>query len=70
MGVSFSILFSFTKVRSLIFANNVPQNSCFHTMGRTQVLENRMLRTIYGPKKREMAGNWRRLYNELHHLYT
>jgi hypothetical protein len=35
------------------------------------VCENRVLRRIYGPKKEEVAGGWRRLHNEeLHSLYT
>jgi hypothetical protein len=30
-----------------------------------------MLRRIFGPKKKDVAGNWRRLHNEeLHNLYT
>jgi hypothetical protein len=32
---------------------------------------NTVLRRIYGPKKEEVAGGWRRLHNEeLHNLYT
>jgi hypothetical protein len=35
------------------------------------VFVNRVLRRICGPKREEMAGGWRRLYNEeLHNLYT
>jgi hypothetical protein len=34
------------------------------------VYENRALKKIFGPKKEEVAGNWRRLHNEeLHNLY-
>jgi hypothetical protein len=30
---------------------------------------NRVLRRIFGPKREEVAGNWRTLYNEeLHNL--
>jgi hypothetical protein len=28
------------------------------------VLENRMLRKIFGPKREEVAGGWRKLHNE------
>jgi hypothetical protein len=36
---------------------------------RLKVLENRMLRRVFGPKREEVAGNWRRLHNEeLHNL--
>jgi hypothetical protein len=35
------------------------------------VSENRVLRRIFGPKREEVAGGWRRLHNEeLHNLYT
>jgi hypothetical protein len=35
------------------------------------VFENRALRRIFGPKREEVAGGWRRLRNEeLHNLYT
>jgi hypothetical protein len=33
-------------------------------------LENRVLKKIFGPKEDELAGGWRKLYNEeLHKLY-
>jgi hypothetical protein len=43
-----------------------------HTYGRTlRVFENRVLRRIFGPKREEVVGGWRRLHNEeLHNLYT
>jgi hypothetical protein len=35
------------------------------------VFENRLLRRIFGPKKDEVTGEWRKLHNEeLHHLYS
>jgi hypothetical protein len=35
------------------------------------VFENRVLRRIFGPKREEVAGGWRRLHNkELHDLYA
>jgi hypothetical protein len=35
------------------------------------VSENRVLRRIFGPKKEEVVGSWRRLHNEeLYNLYT
>jgi hypothetical protein len=37
---------------------------------RLRVFENRVLRRIFGPKRREMAGGWRRLHEELHNLQT
>ena len=37
---------------------------------RLRVFENRVLRRIFGPKKDEVTGEWRKLHNEeLHDLY-
>jgi hypothetical protein len=36
-----------------------------------RVFENRVLRRIFGPKKDEVAGGWRKLHNEeLYGLYS
>jgi hypothetical protein len=35
------------------------------------VFENRVLRRIFGPRREEMTGGWRKLHNEkLHDLYS
>jgi hypothetical protein len=35
------------------------------------VFENRVLRRIFGPKRGDMVGEWRKLHNEqLHDLYS
>jgi hypothetical protein len=37
---------------------------------RLRVFENRVLRGIFGPKREEVIGGWRKLHNEeLHNLY-
>jgi hypothetical protein len=37
---------------------------------RLKVFENRELRRIFGPKRDEVTGGWRKLQNEeLHNLY-
>jgi hypothetical protein len=37
---------------------------------RLRVFENRVLRRIFGPKREEVMGDWRKLYNEeLYNLY-
>jgi hypothetical protein len=37
----------------------------------TQVFENRVLRRIFGPKRDEVTGEWRKLHNkELQDLYS
>jgi hypothetical protein len=35
------------------------------------VSENKVLRRIFGPKRTEVVGDWRKLYNEeLHNMYS
>jgi hypothetical protein len=35
-----------------------------------RVFENRVLRRLFGPKRDEVTGDWRKLHNEeLHNLY-
>jgi hypothetical protein len=38
--------------------------------GRFRLFENRVLRTIFGPKSDEVPGEWKKIHNEdLHDLY-
>ena len=38
---------------------------------RLRVFENRVLRRIFGPKRDEITGEWRKLHNEeLNNLYS
>jgi hypothetical protein len=38
---------------------------------RLRVFENRMLRRIFGPKRDEVMGGWRKVHKEeLHNLYS
>jgi hypothetical protein len=37
---------------------------------RLRVFQNRVLRRIFGPKRDEVRGSWRKLHNELHSLYS
>jgi hypothetical protein len=37
---------------------------------RLRVFENRVLTRIFGPKRDEVTGEWRKLHNELHDLYS
>jgi hypothetical protein len=38
---------------------------------RLRVFENRVLKIIFGPKRDEVTGEWRKLHNEeLHKLYS
>jgi hypothetical protein len=34
------------------------------------VFGNRVLRRIFGPKREEVAGGWRKLHEEIHNLYA
>jgi len=36
---------------------------------RLRVFENRVLRRIFGPKRDEVTGEWRKLHNEINDLY-
>jgi hypothetical protein len=43
----------------------------FREEHRLRVFENRGLRRIFGPKRDEVMGDWRKLHNEeLHNLYS
>jgi hypothetical protein len=43
----------------------------FREEHRLRVFENRVLRRIFGPKRDEVTGEWRKLHNEeLHDLYS
>jgi hypothetical protein len=43
----------------------------YHGKRRLRVFENRVLRSIFGAKRDEVTGEWRKLHNgELHNLYT
>jgi len=35
-----------------------------------RTFENRVQSRIFGPKRGEVAGGWRRLHKELHNLYA
>jgi hypothetical protein len=38
---------------------------------RLRVFENRVLRKLFGPKRHEVTGDWRKLHNrKLHNLYS
>jgi hypothetical protein len=38
---------------------------------RLRVFENRVLKRIFGPRRDEVTGDWRKLHNEeLHNLYS
>jgi hypothetical protein len=37
---------------------------------RLKVFENRVLRRIFGPRRDEVIGGWRKLHNELYTLYS
>ena len=37
---------------------------------RLRVFENRVLRRVFGPKRDEVTGEWRKLHEELSDLYS
>jgi len=49
----------------------VYQYGKWKTEHRLRVFENRMLRRIFGPKREDVTGGWRKLLNEeLHNLHS
>jgi hypothetical protein len=36
---------------------------------RLKVFENRVLRRVFGPRRNEVTGEWRKLHEELNDLY-
>ena len=46
-------------------------NVCLREERRLRVFENRVLRRVFGPKRDEVTGEWRKLHNEeLSDLYS
>jgi len=37
---------------------------------RLRVFENRVLRRVFGPRRDEVTGEWRKLHNEVRDLYS
>jgi hypothetical protein len=57
----------------LCFSDSFPSLTYggFTVYRRLRLFENRVLRRIFGPKRDEVTGGWRKLHNEeLHGLYT
>jgi hypothetical protein len=58
--------------KSLCTANsNSIDSDALREEHRLRVFENRVLRSIFGPRTDEVTGEWRKLHNEeLHDLYS
>jgi hypothetical protein len=57
-----------TSVLTRATRRNKPEDTILH---RLKVFENRLLRRIFGLKRAELMGEWRKLHNEeLHDLYS
>jgi hypothetical protein len=58
-----------TGINSVITVMKVPvdNNTCTHTLREEhsfRMFENRVLKRIFAPKRKEVAGGWRILHNE------
>jgi len=49
---------------SVVLSGCEPWSVTLREKHRLRVFENRVLREIFGPKRDEISGEWRRLYNE------
>jgi len=55
----------------LIFSSSFGFHLITQEEHRLRVFENRVMRRIFGPKRKDVAGGWRRLHNEeLCNLYA
>jgi hypothetical protein len=54
-----------------LWFNFLPISTLYFSILLHPVFEKRVLRTIFGPKRDEVTGDWRKLHNEgLHNLYS
>ena len=53
-----------TTILSVVLCGCETWSLTFRVEGRLRVFENRVLRRIFGPKRGEERGEWRRLHNE------
>jgi hypothetical protein len=54
-----------------LFPNSAKLHNLVSDIKGGSVFENRMLRRIFGPKKDDVIGRWRKLHNEvIHNLYS
>jgi hypothetical protein len=61
----------FTSLEAKLDINVCIDNIVVREEHRLRVFENRVLRRIFGPKRDEVTGEWRKLHNEeLHNLYS
>jgi hypothetical protein len=64
------ILQKLTSLVSLFCCINITWSLTLREEQRLRVFENRLLRRIFGPKRDELTGGWRKLHNEeLYNLY-
>jgi hypothetical protein len=68
----FEIFFQFSSVILAIYISSVSLYTWDirheHTL---RVFENRMLRRVFGPKRDEVTGGWRKMHNEeLHNFHS
>jgi hypothetical protein len=60
-----------TIILPVILYGCKPWSLTLREQHRLRVFENKILRRIFGPKRDEMTGGWRKLHNEeLHDLYS
>jgi hypothetical protein len=67
----FGIICDFTAQNLSVFTEVNTWSLTLREEHRLRVFENRELRRIFGPKRDEATGEWRKLHSgELHNLYS
>jgi hypothetical protein len=64
MSINIKIKVCVTIIFPVVFYGCETRSLTLRMERRLRVFENRMLRRIFGPKRDEVTGEWRRLHNE------
>jgi hypothetical protein len=71
MSDSFQFLLNSLLIKDVVLFGCETWSLTLRKEHRLRVFENRVLRRIFGPKRDEVTGDWRKLHNEeLHNLYS
>jgi hypothetical protein len=70
-NINLKVFFNVSIILSVVLYGCETWSLTLREEHRLRVFENRVLRRIFGPKRDEVTGEWRKLHNEeLHDLYS